>query len=97
MKRYLFAILLLVAAPAQAELYPTQWTVPCTGDVNEILDIIAGEYNERRSAASVTPNASFELWLNKETESWSLLFRRPDGVACVVVTGDGEWIEDKGF
>lgn len=30
-----------------------------------------------------------ELWLNMETESWTLLVNSGDGISCVLFVGDG--------
>ena len=86
------------ALPAFAvEYYREGWTVVCAANANELRGDLSENYGERMSQSSTSDQVSFEFWVNKDKKTWTILFVRPDGSACVVSAGTSEWVENRGI
>ena len=99
MKRLIIAaILAMFAFPASAvEFYGENWTAVCAASANELRDTLSGDYGEHMARSATDDQVSFEFWVNKEEKTWTLMFARPDGSACIVAAGTAEWVENKGI
>lgn len=77
----LLASLLAVPALAQA---------PGCGPTPEVEALLISEYGEAVSVEAALENdAVFQLWANLETQTWTGIVKRPDGVSCVIGEGQG--------
>lgn len=98
MKRLVFAALVAVFAfPANASMFPQQWTVPCSDDVNEIHRYLEEQYGETLSMGTQAENGSFEMYNNPTTGTWTIIFVYPDGKACAPLSGTEAWVKDPGI
>lgn len=81
MKVAIVAAGLMAAAPATAQ--------ECIGTVDAYISL-SQNYGEQRLVVTVLPDGRIiEVWVNPETETWSLFITTPDGVSCSVGSGVG--------
>jgi hypothetical protein len=60
---------------------------PCVAYA-DLVPHLASEYSEHRIAAGLADNgALMELFTSDDSETWTILYRFPNGVACLVSTG----------
>ncbi len=59
------------------------------GTRDRIVATLAGSYGEVRSGLGVQGQRSvIELWTSEETGSWTILMTWPDGMSCVLASGN---------
>ena len=58
------------------------------GPKKAVADQLAGRFGEVPIVSGISLNNSMKFFGNPRTGSWSMIFIRPDGVACVLATGD---------
>jgi hypothetical protein len=51
--------------------------------------LLTEQYKEQRLFIGNTGTALIEVWVNPETETWSLVETRPDGISCLAASGTG--------
>lgn len=79
--------LLLCLAVALVTTWARAETKNCA-DRGKIVERLESGYGERfvggglRNAQSI-----YEIWMNYETGTWTILMTRPDGTACVMAAG----------
>lgn len=55
----------------------------------QVLDALVNKYGEQQITHGATPSgAIIQVWANAETGTWSAIVHRPDGVSCLVASGD---------
>jgi hypothetical protein len=83
MKKALCILLLTsgMIAPAAAEV------VQC-GPKQAVAAQLAERFGEVPIVSGISLNNSMKFFGNPRTGSWSMIFIRPDGVACVLATGE---------
>lgn len=58
------------------------------GERTGLIDRLIQKYGESRQGLGMRGEAAvFEVWASEKTGSWTILFTRPNGVACVMATG----------
>jgi len=82
----ILSVLLATAAlPAAAN---AQAAPPCT-DRASLVDSLSDQYQEHPTSMGLSANgAVFEIF-SSTTGSWTILVTRPDGVSCLMATGEG--------
>lgn len=56
----------------------------------KVYEILAGQFQEQRMFLGLTEHgAMVEMWGNPETDTWSLIITRPDGISCAPAVGVG--------
>jgi len=71
-----------LAPPAGAQ-------VLCTGH-HQVAQRLTGVFGETpHGIGLISPSEIIELWTSAKTRTWTLLFTRADGTACVIATGTG--------
>ncbi len=84
MTRALTLLALLIALHGS----PVAAQMPC-GLYEGFTRSLEDQYKESRIGAGLaTPSALFELWLNPENGSWTIIVVFPDGRACVRASGE---------
>lgn len=72
---------LVAASPAVAQ--------ECIGTVDAYISL-SQNYGEERLVVTVLPDGRvIELWVNHDTETWSMMLTTPDGVSCGIGSGVG--------
>lgn len=79
--KYAALALMLSAGMASAECFPTP----------EVYEVIGGQFKEYRTGAGMTPDMSawIEVWINRETGSFTVMATLPNGQSCIIATGEG--------
>lgn len=77
----LIAVLLTLAAPAQAQ-------TPCTG-LPDALAALAARYAEAPRVSALLPTGQLLIVMVNERGDWSMLRANPDGLACMAASGEG--------
>ena len=72
---------LIIASPAAAQ-------VACTPDRGKIIEQLSGRYQEETVAMGLTESGAVLEVLASTVGSWTILITRPDGVSCVVTSGE---------
>lgn len=83
MIRYIAALLAVLAGPVAAQ-------APQCAPHDRVIALLSGKYGEdRRSAglAGAEGQAIMEIHANEETGTWTIIIIRPDGIACLVISG----------
>ncbi|HMO07387.1 MAG TPA: hypothetical protein PKD10_07025 [Paracoccaceae bacterium] len=63
---------------------------PFCGSPDDVAASLVDDYGETVVASSGLPgDRLLELWASASAGSWTLVYHRPDGVACVADWGDG--------
>lgn len=92
MTRMMFALSLGLAALIPA-LHPTRaqsQTGPACAARAMVIDTLARKYGEtRRSIGLAGNNTVMELYASAETGSWTIAVTRPDGLTCLMASGQG--------
>lgn len=88
-----FATCLLFATAAQA--------TPQCGQRSQIIGYLAKTYQEAPVGIGVTgKGALVELLTDKNSKTWSILITYPNGVTCLIASGEGwrdlVWREEEG-
>ena len=88
-RRFLIALAIAVLS-GQAQAHP----IVC--DARQTLtDKLSSRYDESTAALGLASNGFvFELMISEEMNTWTLLYTTPDGVSCIVATGE-DWIFSK--
>ena len=82
--RKVFCVFLLavgMAAPAAAD-------VAQCGPKKAVAAQLAERFGEVPIVSGISSNNSMKFFGNPRTGSWSMIFIRPDGVACILATGE---------
>lgn len=75
------ALLVATCAPAHAQV-----NCATTGDVYSIM---IDRYGEERIALGLSDKGYIvEFWGNDETQSWTVIMTRADGISCIVDQGN---------
>ncbi|WP_417728555.1 hypothetical protein [Roseovarius sp.] len=54
----------------------------------DLIERLAGRYNEHLTGGGMqSPQQLLEVWASDQTGSFTVFVTRPDGVSCVVATG----------
>ena len=62
---------------------------PLCGARAGLVDKLEAKFGEtRKGLGTIGDRAVFEVWSSDKTGSWTILFTRADGTACVMATGD---------
>ena len=88
MKRQLIALTAatMMMAPAGGAYAQAANCAPRTA----IVERLATKYGESRQSMGLgTNNAVVEVFASADTGTWTILFTRPDGVACLIAAGQG--------
>lgn len=81
------APLILAALPAMAQQPP-----PC-GPIPGVLGLLAGEHGESPAGSGIDSRGFVVMvTVNRETDAFSLLVLRPDGIACMMGEGH-DWTD----
>ncbi|WP_066710909.1 hypothetical protein [Celeribacter ethanolicus] len=55
---------------------------------DQVLDRLAQTYGETRQSIGLTPNNGVvEVFASEATGTWTILFTRPDGLSCLIASG----------
>ncbi len=88
MFKRLFSAALIFGVAAIGPPALAQTAIPC-GNHKVITDQLKARFSEARVGAGLqTSDTLMELWSSDETGSWTVLIIRPNGVACVVASGE---------
>lgn len=71
---------LVLATPGQAQ--------SICGERSRFLDQLGQNYGEHVAAVGLVSNGTVLELTTSETGSWTILITQPNGVSCVVATGD---------
>jgi hypothetical protein len=61
---------------------------PC-GPTGAVEKRIADQYGESIVGAGITPGGILFITMNPETQTFTIMLRRPDGQTCVLMGGTG--------
>ena len=92
MKR-VFSVLLLaigMVSPAAAD-------VAQGGPKKAVATQLAERFGEIPIVSGISLNNSMKFFGNPRTGSWSMIFIRPDGVACILATGEDMEVSSLAF
>jgi len=65
-------------------------TAPQCAERLRVVEILGGKYGETRVGIGLASNASvMELYASSETGSWTVTMTTPDGMTCLMVSGQG--------
>ena len=81
MKHYLAAVLILIAASAEAQ------TAPCQTREQVLAAITAEDPNHQVWRALDVQDDVIEVWANPLTDEWVMIVTKPTGVSCPVSSG----------
>lgn len=84
----LIAAVILTALNLMSIFAHAQQAQPC-GPRNDVEKRIWKEYGESVVGAGITPGGILYGTANLQTGSFTILLRRPDGMACVLMGGRG--------
>jgi hypothetical protein len=63
------------------------------GKRDQIVTRLAEKYGEQhRSSGLQDPTRLVEVWISQSTGTWTLLFTRADGLACIAASGSN-WLD----
>lgn len=79
---------LLVAAFATLVFTTPTLAQSICGERSRFLDQLGQHYGERLSAVGLVSNGTLLEVMTSETGSWTILITQPNGVSCVVATGE---------
>jgi hypothetical protein len=69
-------------------LSPAAAESPQCGPKMAVADQLAQQFGEVPIVSGISLNNSMRFFGNPRTGSWSMIFVRPDGVACVLAVGE---------
>ena len=76
----------LLAPIADAQIF--RGTAPCASR-DAIIDRLTDRFDEVQMGAGLIGEAGLvEVWRSPDTGSWTILMTRPNGMTCVVATGE---------
>lgn len=52
-----------------------------------VAERLTSGYGEQQQSMGLSQGTAVETWANTDTGSWSILVTRPDGVSCLVASG----------
>lgn len=62
---------------------------PCGPDGQGMIAMLQKDYGEEVKALGMTPNGNLVQWLaNDQTGTWSMVVIMPNGVGCLIHSGD---------
>lgn len=79
---------LLVAAFATLVFTTPTLAQNICGERSRFLDQLGQHYDERLAAVGLVSNGMLLELMTSETGSWTILITQPNGVSCVVATGE---------
>lgn len=89
--RLALAVPAIVATPAAAQ---QPQGVPCA-PVKPMVDNLSARYGETPQFTGVLPTGSRAVaFANSKTGTFTLIIQGPDGMACMILTGDGWMASD---
>jgi hypothetical protein len=80
----MFGVMTFLATPATAQTL--------CGPHTEIAEKLSNQFEERQSAVGLANNGTLLEVFTSKVGSWTILFTRPDGISCLIVTGNS-WLE----
>jgi hypothetical protein len=84
MTKYLIACLVLACPLAAAA------AAPQCAQRDQVMDLLAKKYGETRQGMGVADNNSvMEVFASEVTGSWTITVSSPDGIMCLVASGQG--------
>ncbi|HMQ93078.1 MAG TPA: hypothetical protein PKA33_17875 [Amaricoccus sp.] len=86
---------LLIAATllGLAATPPPLWAQTACGNREKIVERLAEKYGEQhRGSGLQDPTRLVEVWISQSTGTWTLLFTRADGMACIAASGS-DWLD----
>lgn len=88
MQKTLFALSLGIAGYLLASHAGHAQQAQCA-ERQQVVEALQDRYGEtRRSLGLGRENAIVEVFASDETGTWTILFTRPDGIACLVASGE---------
>lgn len=89
--KYLAALLALVPAISYADCAP----------VAKVMEVLEGQFREQSTGFGIIEDtqgnaAILETLANPETGTWTVVIHRPDGLSCVMASGEGWQMAEKG-
>lgn len=88
----LFGLMLWVGTPAHSQEDPG--TIQCA-PYAQINSDLKKDYGETITAGGILgPNLMMYMTVNPKTHSFTILMRRPNGLSCIVMAGDGFALAD---
>lgn len=86
MKKVLGAISLMIGTIGM--LSPAAAGSPQCGPKMAVASQLAQQFGEVPIVSGISLNNSMKFFGNPRTGSWSMIFVRPDGIACVLAVGE---------
>ena len=74
--------------PAYAQIDVVPLPIHC--GPRKVVLAAMDKFKEQHVAIGLNDNNVVELWLNKESGTFSILLTRPDGISCLVLDGS-DW------
>lgn len=54
-----------------------------------LVAFLNNKYGETRHAQALAgPTTLMELWVNEDTQTWTITFMQPSGVTCLMASGE---------
>ena len=80
-----FIACLLLAIPLSAQAQGPQ-----CAKRDQVMDLLATKYGETRQGMGIADNSSvMEVFASDETGTWTITVSSPDGIMCLVASGQG--------
>ncbi len=84
----LLALLLVEATPAAAQQAGGPVALQTCNSRGDLLETLKRTYTEEPNAFGLQGNGHLlEVFVSKQTGSWTIVSTRPDGTSCVVAAG----------
>lgn len=74
-------LFIMMTSPAAAQATCNHRTI--------VTNNLVQKYNEQHMGGGLGGSRVFEIWVNEETGTWTILRSSPDGQSCVMAVGDG--------
>ncbi len=88
MQKLFFAVSLGIAAILTTPSHSLAQTMQCAPR-QAIVEKLHAKYGETRQSMGLgQQNSIVEVYASTDTGSWTILLTRPDGVACLVASGE---------
>lgn len=70
------------ALAAAAVILAQSVSIPC-GPRDDIITILADDFGEEQISYGLRRDTLMEVWVNEETQSWTIVTTDLDGVSCI--------------
>jgi hypothetical protein len=77
--------------------WPASANVSQCGPKQTVAEQLAGRFGELPIVSGISMNNSMKFFGNPKTGSWSMVFIRPDGMACVLAIGEALEVSSLAF